>query len=108
MYEANALYLLCDDLQWIVNSRNKEGASAIHFAAGDGSVSRMQLLCNAGLCCLLSSIFFSSLFLSDENAYNSRLDAVKMPLKALPRCGILLRQTLDFYYLPPVVYLKTH
>eukprot|EP01036_Dinobryon_divergens_P028446 gene28447-37387_t len=30
------------------NARNKDGASAIHFAAGDGSVPRMQLLCDAG------------------------------------------------------------
>lgn len=31
-----------------VNARNRDGASAIHFAAGDGSVSRMELLCSAG------------------------------------------------------------
>lgn len=31
-----------------VNARNKDGAGAIHFAAGDGSVHRMELLCTAG------------------------------------------------------------
>jgi ankyrin repeat protein len=31
-----------------VNSRNNDGAAAIHFAAGDGSVPRLELLCNAG------------------------------------------------------------
>lgn len=31
-----------------VNSRNKDGATALHFAAGDGSVERLQLLCDAG------------------------------------------------------------
>lgn len=31
-----------------VNARNKDGASAAHFAAGDGNVSRLQILCDAG------------------------------------------------------------
>lgn len=31
-----------------VNARNNDGASAIHFAAGDGSVERMRLLLQAG------------------------------------------------------------
>ena len=43
-----------------VNARNKDGASAIHFAAGDGSVPRMQLLCDAGQ----GAVLFLSYFLS--------------------------------------------
>ena len=31
-----------------VNLRNNDGAAAIHFAAGDGSVERMSILCQAG------------------------------------------------------------
>ena len=31
-----------------VNARNKDGAAAVHFAAGDGSVRRLTLLCDAG------------------------------------------------------------
>lgn len=31
-----------------VNARNKDGASAIHFAAGDGQVERIRILCDAG------------------------------------------------------------
>lgn len=31
-----------------VNARNKDGASALHFAAGDGSVERMEILFAAG------------------------------------------------------------
>ena len=31
-----------------VNARNKDGAAAVHFAAGDGSVKRLTLLCDAG------------------------------------------------------------
>ena len=31
-----------------VNLRNNDGASAMHFAAGDGSVKRMNLLYSAG------------------------------------------------------------
>ncbi len=31
-----------------VNARNKDGAAAIHFAAGDGKVERLQVLCDAG------------------------------------------------------------
>lgn len=31
-----------------VNTRNKDGASAIHFAAGDGNVNRLQILLDAG------------------------------------------------------------
>lgn len=31
-----------------VNARNGEGASSLHFAAGDGSISRMEVLCDAG------------------------------------------------------------
>lgn len=31
-----------------VNARNTDGASSLHFAAGDGSVSRINLLCKSG------------------------------------------------------------
>ncbi len=31
-----------------VNARNNEGAQSLHFAAGDGSVERIKLLCDAG------------------------------------------------------------
>lgn len=31
-----------------VNASNNDGATALHFAAGDGSVERMTLLCDAG------------------------------------------------------------
>ena len=31
-----------------VNARNKDGASAIHFAAGDGSLERVELLFSKG------------------------------------------------------------
>lgn len=36
------------DLGADVDSRNKEGASALHFAAADGNVARLQLLCDNG------------------------------------------------------------
>ena len=31
-----------------VNARNNDGATALHFAAGDGSLERMEILCQAG------------------------------------------------------------
>ena len=31
-----------------VNARNNDGATAAHFAAGDGAVERLQILCEAG------------------------------------------------------------
>ena len=46
--ESDAAMLLLLQLGANVNARNKDGAAAIHFAAGDGSVSRLKLLCDAG------------------------------------------------------------
>ena len=99
MYEANALYLLYDDLQWIVNSRNKDGASAIHFAAGDGSVSRMQLLCNAGLYCLLSSIlpFISVIPIMDEQSKCATKVLTVRHFDMICRCKHDLQELLRIY-----------
>ena len=46
--ESDAAMLLLLQLGANVNARNNDGAAAIHFAAGDGSVSRLKLLCDAG------------------------------------------------------------
>lgn len=46
--ESNEIIKTLIDLGADVNARNNDGASAIHFAAGDGSVERMVLLQSAG------------------------------------------------------------
>jgi ankyrin repeat protein len=38
-----------------VNARNNDGATSLHFAAGDGSIERMQILCDAGCDTTLTS-----------------------------------------------------
>jgi ankyrin repeat protein len=57
-----------------VNARNRDGASAIHFAAGDGSVERLELLVNAGADVALVSNAGSALHWACGKA---RADAVR-------------------------------
>lgn len=38
-----------------INARNNDGATSLHFAAGDGSIERMELLCEAGCDITLTS-----------------------------------------------------
>lgn len=50
-----------------VNARNKDGASAIHFAAADGSVARLELLCNSGsIIDCIPSISLFAIFLNSN------------------------------------------
>eukprot|EP01033_Poteriospumella_lacustris_P005383 gene5383-3833_t len=46
--ESTALMNRLIEVGAVVNDRNNEGASALHFAAGDGSVPRIQLLLEKG------------------------------------------------------------
>ena len=57
-----------------VNARNRDGASAIHFAAGDGSVERLELLVDAGADVTLVSNAGSALHWACGKA---RADAVR-------------------------------
>lgn len=62
-----------------VNAQNKDGASALHFAAGDGSVERLELLLGAGADISLVSTAGTALHWACGKA---RADAI--------RCGSLM------------------
>jgi ankyrin repeat protein len=60
-----------------VNSQNNDGASALHFASGDGSIERMNILCDAGADVSLTSQAGSPLSWA---AGNGRAEAVRFVL----------------------------